>query len=46
VPLCFAFAAEVTDLSGESGFLFWLTDAALKGRSTRSLADTASQKLL
>jgi len=30
VPLRFAFAAEIRDLSGESGFLFWLAGAALK----------------
>jgi hypothetical protein len=54
VPLYFAFGAEVRDLSGEGGFLFWLADAAPKAcpepvegcRSTRAFADTASQKLL
>ena len=30
MPFYFAFAAEVRDLSGESGFLTWLADAALK----------------
>jgi hypothetical protein len=42
----FAFAAKVTDLSGESGFLFWLADAALKRRSTRTSVDTLTVELL
>jgi hypothetical protein len=46
VPLCFAFATEVRDLSGESGFLFWLADAALKRRSTRTSANTPTVELL
>ena len=45
VPFYSAVAAEGRDLSDESGFLFWLADAALNRRSTRTFADTASQKL-
>jgi hypothetical protein len=44
--LYFAFAAEVRDLSGESGFLFWLADAALKRSSTQTSADAPTVELL